>query len=189
MDAERCYCKALGFKEELTRTKEGNVHFSTLCCCKGHVSGISDYSLSPQPEHLCTAYEEDPLSKHFLDMPGRITMVWPCHLLHWRREIGGKQEPTKRNPCLLPKSRSVDTTGWYKAQMRTSIFLRAGRFNIKNTYEIVLFKQLHGIIINVGNKYIQSYIGVKDYVKRHLKNKVWDVILSLHANESADERI
>ncbi|KAL7532185.1 hypothetical protein ACHAWF_004044 [Thalassiosira exigua] len=58
----------------------------------------------------------------------------------------------------------------------------------KDTYERV-FKQLHGIIMNAGNKYIQSYTGVKDYVERHLKNKVWDVKLSLHANESAGERI
>ncbi|KAL7553461.1 hypothetical protein ACHAWF_016745 [Thalassiosira exigua] len=58
----------------------------------------------------------------------------------------------------------------------------------KDTYERV-FKQLHGTIMNAGNKYIQSYIRVKDYVERHLKNKVWDVKLSLHANESADQRI
>ena len=35
------------------------------------------------------------------------------------------------------------------------------------------------------NKYIESFLGVKKFVEKKLKNKVWDVKLSIHANEPA----
>jgi len=48
---------------------------------------------------------------------------------------------------------------------------------------------LHDILIRANNKYIKSFLGVKDYVERHLKDNVWDVKLSIHANESADSLV
>ena len=53
----------------------------------------------------------------------------------------------------------------------------------RETYQKVL-KNLHNILTTSQNKYIDSFLGVKQYVEKHLKNKVWDVKLSIHANES-----
>ena len=53
----------------------------------------------------------------------------------------------------------------------------------RGTYQRV-FKNLHNILTTSQNKYIDSFLGVKQYVEKHLKNKVWDVKLSIHANES-----
>ena len=37
------------------------------------------------------------------------------------------------------------------------------------------------------NKYVQSFLGVKKYVEKQCNNKVWDVKLSIHAEQSAEE--
>ena len=39
------------------------------------------------------------------------------------------------------------------------------------------------------NKYLQSFLGVKEYVKKNLKDKVWDVKLSIHATTSTQQLI
>ena len=47
---------------------------------------------------------------------------------------------------------------------------------------------LHGTLKNdAHNKYIRSFLGVKQYVEENLKGKVWDVKLSIHAEESAQD--
>ena len=51
-------------------------------------------------------------------------------------------------------------------------------------YEAV-FNHLHKILMKAKNKYIQSFLGVKKYVEKTLENKVWEVKLSIHANEPA----
>ena len=64
-------------------------------------------------------------------------------------------------------------------------------FNIKktfadreqNTYKIV-FNKLHTILSEADKTYIKSFLGVKDYVEKYLKDKVWDVKLSIHSNHS-----
>ena len=53
----------------------------------------------------------------------------------------------------------------------------------RGTYQRV-FKSLHNILMTSQNKYIDSFLGVKQYVEKHLKNKVWDVKLCIHANKS-----
>ena len=55
--------------------------------------------------------------------------------------------------------------------------------NKRSTYETV-FNKLHDILTEADNKYINSFIGVKEYVETHLKDKVWDVKLSIHSNET-----
>ena len=55
----------------------------------------------------------------------------------------------------------------------------------KKSYE-TLFKLLHCMLKNeVKNTYLESFYGVKEYVEKKLKNKIWDVNLSIHATESA----
>ena len=47
---------------------------------------------------------------------------------------------------------------------------------------------LHGTLKNdAHNKYIRSFLGVKQYVEENLKGKVWDVKLSIHAEELAQD--
>ena len=44
-------------------------------------------------------------------------------------------------------------------------------------------------MVGAGNKYLDSFMGVKEYVENNLKDKVWDVHLSINANASVDESI
>jgi hypothetical protein len=53
-------------------------------------------------------------------------------------------------------------------------------FQQKN-YETV-FSKLHAIMMEVDDKYIKSFLGVKEYVETHLEDKIWDVNLAIHAN-------
>ena len=54
------------------------------------------------------------------------------------------------------------------------------------TYE-KLFKLLDNTLRNdAENKYLESFYGVKEYVKKELKDKIWDVQLLIHATESAE---
>ena len=54
------------------------------------------------------------------------------------------------------------------------------------TYE-KLFKLLDNTLRNdAENKYLESFYGVKEYVEKELKDKIWDVKLSIHATESAE---
>ena len=56
---------------------------------------------------------------------------------------------------------------------------RRRKSNIRNC-----FRELHDVMMKTNNKYIESFLGVKEYVESHLKNKVWDIKLSIHANDS-----
>jgi hypothetical protein len=58
----------------------------------------------------------------------------------------------------------------------------------KKSYEDVLQK-LHNILANADNKYIKSFLGAKEYVETHLKDKIWDVKLSIHTNMSPNQLI
>ena len=47
------------------------------------------------------------------------------------------------------------------------------------------FKDLHKVITrDSNNKHLKSFIGAKRYVEEKLKNKIWDVNIAIHANES-----
>ena len=51
-----------------------------------------------------------------------------------------------------------------------------------------LFNLLHETLkYDAHNKYIRSFLGVKHYVEENLKGKVWDVKLSIHAEELAQD--
>ena len=52
-----------------------------------------------------------------------------------------------------------------------------------------IFAKLHNILIRAKNKYIETFLGVKDYIEKNLKDKVRDIVLALHANESTDTLI
>ena len=54
---------------------------------------------------------------------------------------------------------------------------------VNNNY-ITVFKKLHTVLMEADNKYINAFLGVKDYIETHLKDKVWDIKLFIHANDS-----
>lgn len=58
---------------------------------------------------------------------------------------------------------------------------------VKNSKEIEIyekiFKRLYYTLIEGSNKYIKSFLGVKDYVEKNLKEKVLDVKLSIYVNK------
>ena len=58
-----------------------------------------------------------------------------------------------------------------------------------STYELIL-KNLHDILMNeVQNKYLQSFLGVEEYIEKNLQDKVWDVKLFIHATTSTQQLI
>ena len=57
------------------------------------------------------------------------------------------------------------------------------------TFELILMN-LHNILMNeVHNKYLQSFLVVKDYIEKNLQDKVSDVKLSIHATTSTQQLI
>ncbi|EJK51384.1 hypothetical protein THAOC_29444 [Thalassiosira oceanica] len=58
----------------------------------------------------------------------------------------------------------------------------------RETYKSV-FKALHRTLLGAGNKYLDAFMSVKDYIETKLKDKVWDVRLSITANASVEESI
>ena len=58
----------------------------------------------------------------------------------------------------------------------------------KDTYSEV-FKLLHTTLIEANNKYIKSFLGVRDYINKHLQDKIWNVKLSIHRNESQSNTV
>ena len=76
-----------------------------------------------------------------------------------------------------------EATKWRMLNIRKNIHP-----NERNAYETV-FNKLHVILTNANNKYIETFLGVKEYIETHLKDRVWDVKLSIHANESPNALI
>ena len=58
-----------------------------------------------------------------------------------------------------------------------------------STFQLIL-KNLHDLLMNeVHNKYLQSFLGVKDSIAKNLQDKVWDVKHSIHATTSTQQQI
>ena len=58
-----------------------------------------------------------------------------------------------------------------------------------STFELIL-KNLHDILMNeVRKKYLQSFLGVKDYIEKNLQEQVWIVKVSIHATTSTQQLI
>ena len=52
----------------------------------------------------------------------------------------------------------------------------------KDTYSEV-FKLLHTTLIETIINYIKSFLDMRDYISKHLQDKIWDVKLNIHGNE------
>ncbi|MGI9458930.1 MAG: hypothetical protein ACR2NF_02935 [Pirellulales bacterium] len=202
MDITCVHCGAKGFQQENQGTKK-RPNLGSICCCNGQVDGIADYNLPPALEHLYVD-EVDPLAEHFTQHTRTYNNGMSMSSLalekgkRWQTRAHKLESMLTSSGQLLGPLIKEDGTRPKCVQAYFYGPEEATYYRLKNfpnipkkervTYETV-FKQLHGILMNAGNRYIQSYLGVKDYVEQHLKDKVWDVKLSLHANESADDRV
>ena len=214
MEVECGYCGALGFECEVKGTfidlnNDGKrkKHFGNLCCCKGTVKGITDYQL---PQELGWLYTSDsPMAVHFRENArtynNGMAMSSITAQKGWRSRTPNKKMDAmltsggqlfRRVGSMLPnengKQPKCVQTYFYGGDDATKYRILNTRKNIsaieRIKYETV-FKMLHEILTGADNKYIKSFLGVKDYVEKHLKDKVWDVKLSIHANESAESLV
>ena len=56
-------------------------------------------------------------------------------------------------------------------------------------FELIL-ENLHDILMNeVHNKYIQSFLGVKEYIEKNLQDKGLDIKLGIHATTSTQQLV
>jgi hypothetical protein len=208
MDQVCKFCGAKGFEGE-NKDKHDEVHFGSLCCSRGKVKGIRDYNLPPELEHLYID-EEDPTAKRFREKSrlfnNGMAMCsvaaekgWKnrCHnnkmecmltasgQLH--RRIGPLQPRQGENPksvqCFFygpeeaAKHRANNSFGGQKKTKKEDLM------------DKTIFAKLHTILLDAKNKYIETFLGVKKYVETNLKQKVRDIILALHANESTETLI
>ena len=58
-----------------------------------------------------------------------------------------------------------------------------------STFELILMNSNNILINEVHNKYLQSFLGVKDYIEKNLQEKVSDVKHSIHATTSTQKLI
>ena len=209
MNVECGYCGALGFQAEVQGTfpnpddPEGEklVHFGSLCCCKGKVNGISDYNLPEDLEWLYTS--DDPMAVHFRENSrtynNGMAMSSITATKGWRsRTHNNKMESMltsggqlfRRVGSMLPvqgEQPKCVQTYFYGGDEATKWRILNTRRNMnrseKRQYTTV-FNKLNDILTGANNTYIKSFLGVKEYVETHLKDKIWDVKLSIHANET-----
>ncbi|KAL7448797.1 hypothetical protein ACHAWC_000934, partial [Mediolabrus comicus] len=212
MDKKCYYCKARGFGGEVQNKIEGDdlVDFGSLCCKSGQVKGIREYNLPPQLEKLYTD-QQDEDAKRFRKKSrlfnNGMAMCSVAAEKGWKnrcnnnktdcmltasgqlyRRIGPLQPKQGENPkcvqCFFygpeeaAKHRAFNSFGGQKKTRRESLMDKR------------IFAKLHNILIGAKNKYIETFLGVKEYIqKMNLKEKVRDIVLALHANESTDTLI
>ena len=206
------YCNGLGFLSEVQghfTDKNGikHCHFGELCCNKGKVKGILQYNLPATLKQLYTS--QDPRSKHFWTNARLINNAMAMSSLtcnnKWQtrvykntcesmltaqgqllRRVGPMLPTDDGEPlkCVQAYFVSEDkATHW---RMHHSVKNKISSKE-RNHFEC-LFKMLHRMLKNdANNKYVKSFLGVKEYVEKECNNKVWDVKLSIHAEQSAEE--
>ena len=204
MELECCYCCGLGFHSE-NRGSKDKPHFGALCCSQGKVKGIRDYNL---PEDLKILYTSgSDLARHFRKHARTYNNGMAMSSLTakngWRsRAHGNKTESMlTAGGQLLRRVGSLCAadgetpkcvqTYFFGGEEATKWRMKGIKRSIPNreqaTYKSV-FEKLHKILTEkASNRYLESYLGVKDYVETHLKDKVWDVKLSIHANHAPSE--
>ena len=56
-------------------------------------------------------------------------------------------------------------------------------------FELIL-KNLHDVLMNeVHNKYLKSFLGVKEYIEKNLQDTVVDIKLGIHATTSMQQLV
>ena len=190
------YCSGLGFPSEVQgyfTDKNGNkrYHFGDLCCSKGKVKGILQYNLPQKLKHLYTS--QDPESKHFrknarlynnaLAMSSlTCNNKWQTRVYNNTCEsmLTAQGQLLRRVGPMLPTDdgKPLKCVQAYFVGEETATYWRMYH-SVKNTisseernkFESV-FKMLHNILKNdANNKYIKSFLGVKEYVEKNAKTE------------------
>ena len=84
-----------------------------------------------------------------------------------------------------PKCIQTYFYGGSKATKLRMLNMRKSVPNSQREHYERIFSKLHTIMMEADNKCIKSFLGVKEYAERHLKDKILDVNLSIHANSPA----
>jgi len=186
------------------------VDFGRLCCSSGSVKGIKDYNL---PNDLADLYtnETDETAIYFrknsrcfnngMAMSSvAVEKGWQnrCHNKKMQsmltaggqllRRIGPLEQkegnPPRGAQCLFYGAEDAAPhriNNAFKGEQKSSK---------KDNMDRDIFKKLHGILIGAKNKYVETFLSVKEYVKKmRVKNTVRDIIIALHANESTKDLI
>ena len=204
----KCYfCGALGFWSEVKKKfivgSTQYYHFGDMCCQRGNVKGIRTYNLPPKLEELYTS--QDCVSKHFRNhrrtfnsgmAMGLIVGNWPSQNAQgapWfitcqgelKRFLGSltfdnKQRNDKNWPkCVQTYFYDPDEATLYRMKNAKGI----------NDKEISIFEEtfklLHQMLIDFKNKYILSFLNVKEILDKYEGN-VEVVKIGLHKSQSME---
>ena len=213
MDVICGYCGGKGFRAEIqgyftNSDGEKLPHFGSLCCCEGHVTkSIKNYNLPQRLECLYTS--DDPESRFFRENARIINNAMAMCSLRADRGWRSRTPNNKMEAMLTSGGQLIRKIGpllpldqqqpkclqiyFYGAQEAVQFRMKNAkkRFPPKQSsmFELIL-KKLHDILMNeVHNKYLQSFLGVQDYIEKNLQDKVLDVKLCIHATTSTQELI
>ncbi|KAL7491042.1 hypothetical protein ACHAWT_000513 [Skeletonema menzelii] len=213
MDKICRFCGAKGFEGEIQNTygkeDQKEVDFGCLCCKSGAVNGIKEYNLPPELDDLYTKNSEE--AKYFREnsrlinngmamssvavekgfktrscnnkMDGMLTAGGQLH-----RRIG----PLEQKEGNTPRGAQCMFYGPEDAAPHRAANAFKGKKKSKKEQKMdnILFTKMHNILIAAKNKYVETFLGVREYVNRKgLKGAVRDIVLALHASESTDSLI
>ena len=213
MDVVCGYCGGKGFRAEIQgyfTNSDGKKlpHFGSIYCCEGHVTkSIKTYNLPERLEHMYTS--DDSESRFFKQNAQIINNAmamcsvradhgWSNRTPNNKMEAmltSGGQLIRMMGPLLplnqqQPKCLQVCFYGAQEAVQFQMINVNR-KFSPQESsmFELIL-KNLHYILMNeVHNKYLQSFLGVKEYIEKNLQDKVLDVKLGIHATTSTQQLV
>ncbi|KAL7491589.1 hypothetical protein ACHAWT_004037 [Skeletonema menzelii] len=218
MDKTCKFCEGKGFKGEIQnrykgKEKEQNIEidFGCLCCKSGAVNGIKEYNLPPELDDLYTN-ETDEVAKWF--------RKHSRHYNNGMAMSSIAAEKGFQNRCYKNKMESMLTAGGQLLRRIGPLEQKEGKsprgaqcifygpedaalHRTKNAFkgnnnkskkkehmDKTIFSELHKIVVSAKNKYVDTFLSVKEYVKRKgVKGSLRDLILAIHANESTDSLI
>ena len=191
-------------KTKIQRTQKKNWFILVIfvVVLKGTVKGISDYHLPKDLEMLYTSNKKfaTDFRKDARMYNNAMAMCSVTAQHGWRNRAhnnkmdsmftAGGQLLRRAGPLITRDGEQPEcvqtyfyggnkATKWRMLNMRKSV-PNCQRANYERG-----FSKLHAIMIEADNKYIKSFLGVKEYVETHLKDKIWDINLTIHANSPA----
>ena len=213
MDVVCGYCGGKGFRAEIQgffTNSDGKKlpHFGSLCCCEGHVTkSIKTYNLPERLEHMYTS--DDSESRFFKQNAQIINNAmamcsvradcgWSNRTPNNKMEAmltSGGQLIRKMGPLLQLNQQQPKCLHFYFYGAQEAVQFQM--INAKRKFSpqessmfVLILKNLHDILMNeVHNKYLQSFLGVKEYIEKNLQDKVLDVKLGIHVTTSTQQLV
>ena len=198
------FCGAKGFKDEIqNKYDDDEIDFGSLCCKGGKVKGgIKDYNL---PDDLKKLYidNEDPVAIRFRAKSSIFGngMAMSSVTASWRKYSHKIDSMLTASGQLLRRIGPLRNKYGQKPKCVQCLFFgpeEAATYRTKNAFkdqksskeendlDKTIFMKLHQILIDAKNKYVETFLSVKEYVKKNCKGTVANVILALHPNESTE---